>query len=877
MSNFAGKQRRPDTAGITTTAVQRAAGKATQVEQAYAAAARAEPVQRKGGGDSADVHAQADAGTAGSGGPLPYLDRIQQSFGRHDVSGVRAHTDGAAAGASAAMGARAYARGNDVAFGGSPDLHTAAHEAAHVVQQRAGVHLKGGVGEAGDRYERHADAVADTVVAGGSAEALLSSIAPHSHSGVLPRPAKPGSSIAPHSHSGVLPRPAKPGSSMTGGASAPAQVQHKPLGPPSDFDEKPAVKPATSLTQAEILTKLTAGAALDATAIQLVIDSLRKLAPLGNEKAAETDAVAKAINDAKSPLVGDARWRAWNLRVYGPEASWPPYLRGDTALTILDARKKIEAGKTPEEVANALRPLNATALHEVITVWRSDLPKTWFTAPMTLGTYLDLVMAASGGPSFAPAKTEAEQAPVIDPALHTRGKDEQYDYLKQVYTARGYTFGETGTDENSPIEINVLNIRFYEMTMAGVAAPKVTVRDYNGRLFVVYKNTAGKQVQSWEWSTTGPGASKQAGVEGNAKKQLKANKFPTDTSDASAKIDPTVKKDVDGNKDGVNLVDEAYADWQYAVAEASSAQQKADAAMALSAKRVNAAPGAPGVESATKIAARDAAKTALNAAHFIDTSVHEAKRAKAVFGKKRPADARDPDVVLKDNADLTKQVKASLDRAGHAWSLANVQESSNAEETARLAWEKALKDKGETAGQESSPETKAAWAAYKKAREANNQGYGEGNPGKMSETNAIAWLQEGQYVARYNGIKGGKDHWSVNSNIYGEGKGGGTSPVYRDYNGDGVIDPGEKDLPGTAVGTGILIHVGDGIGYSIGCQIAPANTFDEFVALVNKLGAKTSFRYGLVEAPHLPAIGGGAAPAPGGGNPGGAAPAPGAK
>jgi hypothetical protein len=43
-----------------------------------------------------------------------------------------------------------------------------------VVQQRAGVHLTGGVGEAGDQYERHADAVAGLVVSGGSAEALLS-------------------------------------------------------------------------------------------------------------------------------------------------------------------------------------------------------------------------------------------------------------------------------------------------------------------------------------------------------------------------------------------------------------------------------------------------------------------------------------------------------------------------------------------------------------------------------------------------------------------------------------------------------------------------------------------------------------------------------
>ena len=70
------------------------------------------------------------------------------------------------------MGAQAFATGNHVAFAGTPDLHTAAHEAAHVVQQRGGVHLKGGVGEAGDTYEQHADAVADKVVRGESAEAL---------------------------------------------------------------------------------------------------------------------------------------------------------------------------------------------------------------------------------------------------------------------------------------------------------------------------------------------------------------------------------------------------------------------------------------------------------------------------------------------------------------------------------------------------------------------------------------------------------------------------------------------------------------------------------------------------------------------------------
>jgi hypothetical protein len=130
-----------------------------------------------GGGDPAMVQEAAAAGVADGGGPLPHLDRIQHSFGAHDVSGVRAHTGGAAAEASQAMGAEAYATGNDVAFDGAPTLHTAAHEAAHVVQQRGDVQLKGGVGEVGDRYEAHADRVADAVVAGASAGPILDEMA----------------------------------------------------------------------------------------------------------------------------------------------------------------------------------------------------------------------------------------------------------------------------------------------------------------------------------------------------------------------------------------------------------------------------------------------------------------------------------------------------------------------------------------------------------------------------------------------------------------------------------------------------------------------------------------------------------------------------
>ena len=122
---------------------------------------------------AAAVHAAAARGVSGGGGTLPHLEQIQRSFGAHDVGDVKARVGGPAREASEALGARAYATGSNVAFREAPDLHTAAHEAAHVVQQRAGVSLKSGVGEAGDRYEQHADAVADEVVAGRSAERIL--------------------------------------------------------------------------------------------------------------------------------------------------------------------------------------------------------------------------------------------------------------------------------------------------------------------------------------------------------------------------------------------------------------------------------------------------------------------------------------------------------------------------------------------------------------------------------------------------------------------------------------------------------------------------------------------------------------------------------
>jgi hypothetical protein len=115
-------------------------------------------------------------GVGGAGSSLPHLPQIQASFGHHDVSAVQSHQGPAAKNAARELGAEAYAIGNAVAFSRPPDLHTAAHEAAHIVQQRGGVQLKGGIDQPGDAYERHADEVADAVVTGRSAVPLLDQV-----------------------------------------------------------------------------------------------------------------------------------------------------------------------------------------------------------------------------------------------------------------------------------------------------------------------------------------------------------------------------------------------------------------------------------------------------------------------------------------------------------------------------------------------------------------------------------------------------------------------------------------------------------------------------------------------------------------------------
>jgi len=128
--------------------------------------------------DDRPVIQTALAGVEQAALPLPHLDRIQAAFGVHDVRQVRAAIGSGAGKSAASLGADAYAVDNRIAFRGPPDLRLAAHEAAHVVQQRSRIALAGGVGQVGDAYERQADAAAEAVVAGRSAQALLGSPQP---------------------------------------------------------------------------------------------------------------------------------------------------------------------------------------------------------------------------------------------------------------------------------------------------------------------------------------------------------------------------------------------------------------------------------------------------------------------------------------------------------------------------------------------------------------------------------------------------------------------------------------------------------------------------------------------------------------------------
>lgn len=115
--------------------------------------------------------------------PADLRARFETSLGA-DLGAVRLHTGSDAAASAAAMGARAFAAGNDIAFGAgqydpsSPaGEHLIAHEVAHTVQQGGrpvGPQMKLEVGGASTSLEAEADRAAERMVIGTPAGGLSS-------------------------------------------------------------------------------------------------------------------------------------------------------------------------------------------------------------------------------------------------------------------------------------------------------------------------------------------------------------------------------------------------------------------------------------------------------------------------------------------------------------------------------------------------------------------------------------------------------------------------------------------------------------------------------------------------------------------------------
>ena len=164
-----GKQSRDDHA-VQASAVRGAAadpGKQTLTGQLSGGGVIAR--KSDGGGAAASPGASFEHATSGAASELPHRGTLERAFGT-SFGDVQAYVGGDTAQAGlSGLGAQAAAHGNKVAFREAPSLELAAHETAHIVQQRGG----GGVqckptqvSAPSDEAEGRADAAAAAVVAG---------------------------------------------------------------------------------------------------------------------------------------------------------------------------------------------------------------------------------------------------------------------------------------------------------------------------------------------------------------------------------------------------------------------------------------------------------------------------------------------------------------------------------------------------------------------------------------------------------------------------------------------------------------------------------------------------------------------------------------
>src|SRR5690349_3748017 len=119
-------------------------------------------------GDERSLPAAAQDGIRTAGEPLDADDRaeMESHFGR-ELGDVWIHRDAEAARSADQLDAQAFTAGSHIVFGAGAYRSGAErgrellrHELAHVIQQRDSGTVRGGVGVAGDPFERAADAAA---------------------------------------------------------------------------------------------------------------------------------------------------------------------------------------------------------------------------------------------------------------------------------------------------------------------------------------------------------------------------------------------------------------------------------------------------------------------------------------------------------------------------------------------------------------------------------------------------------------------------------------------------------------------------------------------------------------------------------------------
>lgn len=138
---------------------------ALTVQKKCAGTAECDCPKCAGGGPEA-THEAAARGMSGMGQQIPFLPEMEEAFGT-DLGGVTAHTGPEAQEANQEMGSAGYASDGQVAFdSANPTKEVVAEEVTHVLQQRHGVQLEGGVGKPGDPYEQEAGGVAKRVARG---------------------------------------------------------------------------------------------------------------------------------------------------------------------------------------------------------------------------------------------------------------------------------------------------------------------------------------------------------------------------------------------------------------------------------------------------------------------------------------------------------------------------------------------------------------------------------------------------------------------------------------------------------------------------------------------------------------------------------------